>query len=135
MSQNFNDRFSQFMSGNATQQDDPEISGKIHPDIEYYTHNNGVRNVCFVLLNDNRIFLNYGYLVSCEFMQERNEITMGFTTHTVKLRGIRLLELFEDFQMHTPRIIRAKQERYNDVGDEKIPIVNKIEVYTFDMPT
>lgn len=135
MSQNFNDRFSQFMSGNATQQNDSGITDKTHPDIDYYTHNNGVRNVCFILLNDNRIFLNYGYLVSCEFMQEKNEITMGFTTHTVKLRGVYLLELFEDFQMHLPRVIRAKSERYNVIGNDKIPIVNKIDVYTFDMPT
>ncbi len=91
-----------------------------------YTYGSNVRNVCFVPKTGKMTFLNYSYLVSAEYNGEQNTITLGFTSHTVTLTGIHLEKMFLEFMQQLPRLIEAKDERYNSLEEIEKPIVNKI---------
>lgn len=87
------------------------------------------RNVCFVFKTGDRLFLNYGYLVSGEYLVAENKIILTFTSHLVTLEGIILDELFNDLMHHSPKQIIETDGRYNHLNkEEETSRINKIEV-------
>ncbi len=95
---------------------------------ENYWSGGNVRNVCFVMLDGNMIFLNYAYLVSGEFMPPENRIILSFTTHVVVMDGVFLEGLFKELMNHVPRFIVCVEPRYNVAYEKDQPIVNSINV-------
>lgn len=87
-----------------------------------------VRNVYFLPLVGDGVFLNYAYLVSCTHNPEFTVLTLGFTTHMVVLKGLLLQALFLDLMGHVPKVIVATDERYNATADEKKSVVNEITI-------
>jgi len=130
MSQNFKDRYNQFLDGDPGNQDNlkEEAEKKEHPYIDYYDQYQPTRNICFIQRNGQRIFLNYNYLVSCEYIPEQNRIIASFTTHTVTLTGLFLESLFQDLMRYLPREINSVDERYNSIADANQPVVNEIKI-------
>ena len=130
MSQNFKDRYNQFLGGDPGNRDDSGEAAekKEHPYIDYYDQYQATRNICFIQRNGQRIFLNYNYLVSCEYIPEQNKIIAGFTTHTVTLTGLFLESLFRDMMQYLPREINSVDVRYNSIADTDQPVVNEIMV-------
>lgn len=129
MSQSFKDRFNQNFSGNqeTDQQRDPNLKTNA-PDIEFYNHYSGIRNVCFTHLDGSRIFLNYNYLVSGEYNPEQSQIILGFTTHQIILKGVNLEKLFDDLMFHSVKNIGTRDHRYNHLAGDNATVVNSIEV-------
>ena len=112
--------------GKPPDDDNPHLSQPDAKDESYSTGSN-TRNVCFVFLNGNRVFLNYGYLVSGEYFPDANIITLTWTSHLVTLAGIYLEALFYEFMQHLPRQVLCADARYNVVAEKK-PIVNDIRI-------
>lgn len=94
---------------------------------ESYSGIGGSRNVCFVFLDGNMMFLNYTYLVNGKYAPADNIVTLTFTSDTVVLEGIHLKELFFEFMNQVPRIVTCTDVRYNLLTDEK-PVVNSIHI-------
>ena len=130
MSQNFKDRYNQFLDGNPGDHGASEKAAekKEHPYIDYYEQYQATRNICFIQRDGQRIFLNYNYLVSCEYLPEQNKIIASFTTHTVTLTGLFLENLFQDLMRYLPRQVNSVDERYNTIADAQQPVVNEIKV-------
>ncbi|THF52827.1 hypothetical protein E6C50_01040 [Flavobacterium supellecticarium] len=90
---------------------------------------NGVRNVCFVMLDGKHIFLNYSYLVAGEYFLEENKITLHFTTHIITLTGKNLENLYQDLMMHMAKIIIVTNDRYSGIATQgDSPIVTGIGI-------
>jgi len=130
MSQNFKDRYNEFLDGDPGNQDHSQdvAPKKEHPYIDYYQNYHPTRNICFIQRNGQQIFLNYSYLVSCEYIPDQNTIIASFTTHTVTLTGLFLEELFRDLMQYIPRVINSVDERYNSIAAVDQPVVNEIKV-------
>lgn len=100
-------------------------------EIENYSTTGHVRNLCFVQVDGKRLFLNYAYLVSGEYLPEANTIKLVYTTHEITLKGRNLEGLFESLMAHMSRQIVAVEKRYEGMkegGDTvilEINIVNK----------
>ena len=94
MSRDFKLKFDQTKRDYSSQEDS---SSHEEQDLQndFYPHASNSRNICFVLLDGKSLFLNYAYLISCEYTTEENKIVLIFTTHTIELKGIRLETLFE----------------------------------------
>lgn len=95
---------------------------------ERYSSEGYVRNVCFVLLDGNRMFLNYAYLVSGQYIAEEGRIVLSWTTHIVTLTGICLEPLYDEFMQHIPRQVICVDERYNATQPQNKPVVNEMEI-------
>lgn len=119
-------RLNAYRSGDPTKTTD---ANKQDGEIFYFEPTeNGVRNVCFVLLDGKHIFLNYNYLVAGEFFPEDNKIVLHFTTHGVTLKGHNLEKLYQDLIQHSPKFITAINDRYSGISSNNIPLVTLIEV-------
>jgi len=97
---------------------------------ENYSTISHARNICFVLDDGSRIFLNYGYLVSGEYLPEDKKIILSFTSHIITLSGIYLEKLFYDLMQGLPRQLVCQDARYNPVDDTQKPFVNQIQIVT-----
>ncbi len=75
-----------------------------------------------------KMFLNYAYLVSCEYVPAKKSIVLAFTTHQVTLNGIRLDTLFDELMEQLPKVIACKDERYNSLQSEAQAVVNEIQI-------
>lgn len=111
MSQGFNlkfDRMRENLPAN-TDSDQQDHTNPARYDTPGYT-----RNVCFVWPDGKRMFFNYAYLVSAEFIpkEDMNEIKLEFSSHTVTLMGYGLEELFVEFLDHLPRSVSIVDGRY-----------------------
>lgn len=95
---------------------------------EQYASQSHTRNLCMSWPDGRRIFLNYSYLVAAEYLPPENSIALSFTTHTVKIKGLRLEALFVELMDHLPRIITCTEERYKVLADENAPSVQEIIV-------
>jgi hypothetical protein len=95
-------------------------------EIENYSTTGQVRNLCFVQADGKRLFLNYAYLVSGEYLPEANTINLIYTTHEITLKGRNLEGLFESLMAHVPRQIMAVEKRYDGMKEEKVMMVNEI---------
>jgi hypothetical protein len=87
-----------------------------------------VRNICFVQLNGNRIFLSYAFIVSVEYIEVEDKIVIVFTSHIISLSGVSLKSLFYDLMNHLPQFVICKDERYNQLGSKENYSVNEIEI-------
>lgn len=83
---------------------------------ERFKHASNARNVCFVQQNGRRLFLNYAYLISGEYVPESNIITLTFTTHIVILKGNLLEQVYESLLFHLPKLIQAEFKRYESIS-------------------
>lgn len=92
-----------------------------------YAGESHVRNVCFVQTSGKILFLNYGYLVSGEYVPDESTITLQFTSHTITLKGTKLETLYQEFFSHIPRYVTATEERYNEVENGSYQI-NEIQI-------
>lgn len=88
------------------------------------------RNLCLVWPDGKRLFLNYAYLLAGEFKvgEEKNEIKLSFSSHTIILRGYGLESLFMALLDHLPRMIIAIEERY--VTEEDLRLITVLEIRT-----
>jgi hypothetical protein len=128
MSQSFKFRYEEMRENNPGESNS---NGSQDSESEMlYPSGGNVRNVCFVLLDGSRVFLNYAYLVSGEYNPEENTITLAFTTHSVTLKGIRLETLFEQFMHQLNKVVACVDERYNSIQGETLPVVNHIAIAT-----
>jgi hypothetical protein len=113
-------------NSDSTKQDENEL---------FYQSSGHARNVCFVWSNEKRLFLNYAYLVSGEFNpnDDKNLITLTFSSHTVSLNGYNLETLFNALMEHLPRIIFEIDSRYALQGNSKEAMVVKINIEKKEM--
>ena len=95
---------------------------------EYYETDGYVRNICFVLTDNRRTFLNYAYLVAGDYMPGANTILLSFTTHQVTLIGYNLYPLYDDLMSGKPRVIVCTDERYKSTIGDQTPMVINITV-------
>lgn len=97
---------------------------------EFYQTAGHARNICFIWSNERRLFLNYSYLIACEFNpnDEKNQIKLIFSSHTVSLIGYNLLPLYTALLDHLPRFIREIDSRYVLEGESEEVIVVEIIV-------
>lgn len=107
-------------------ENDPASPGNSDLAENTFRKESNVRNVCFITPDKKHLFLNYGYLVSCELDSDNSKMTLTFTSHVVALQGTNLDVLFFEFMEHLPRIIECELDRYNVVVDEKQSVVNNI---------
>lgn len=124
MSHGFKLRFDEMREGDPTNSD----STKQDENELFYQSSGYARNICFVWSNEKRLFLNYAYLVSGEFNpnEEKNIITLIFSSHTVSLYGYNLETLFTALMDHLPRLIIEVDSRYALQGSSKEAIVVEI---------
>ena len=87
-----------------------------------YPSASNTRNLCLCWPDGRRMFLNYAYLVSGEYQPESNMITLIFTTHTLRLAGEKLDQLFEELIQHLPRILMQIDQRYSTIETDEITI-------------
>jgi len=127
MSQDFRNRYQQMRDSDPTAPADKPGNTDHEPESGQYGSQSNVRNLCLVWPEGRRLFLNYSYLVSAEYLPDENMITVTFTTHTVLLKGIRLKELFDDLMSHLSRLIICAEARYNPLAGDG-PVVNDITV-------
>lgn len=125
MSQGFRWKYDEMQESDPTKEPAGGVSGIAEENYSVISH---ARNICFVLADGNRMFLNYGYLVSGEYLPEDNKIILSFTSHTVTLAGIYLEKLFYDLMQGLPRQLVCTDARYNPADEQKKPIVNDIQV-------
>jgi hypothetical protein len=129
MSREFNLRYNEIQPDrNANDNTTPEHSECV----TYYETEGHARNVCFVLENGDRIFLNYAYLVSGEYEQETGKIKLSFTTHNIVIEGNNLILLFENFAKHMPIILGCSTSRYKALTTDNSIQVLRINAYTKD---
>lgn len=95
---------------------------------ENYHSGSNVRNVCFVQADGKMLFLNYGYLVACEYLPDEGLIILKFTSHTITLKGTRLESLYQEFFNHIPKLVICAEDRYNSLDENPVTLVTKINV-------
>ena len=105
----------------------PEKPG-VTESVENYEQSAHVRKIRFVQVDGTSVSTDYGFLIWNRYFPDRNQIVLIFTGGTVTLTGVNLSKLHEDFDQHLPRKIICMDQRYNELNDEKLPVVNKIEV-------
>lgn len=101
MSHEFKFKFDEMRDNNPAKQEDSYPSGS------------NVRNVCFIQSDGRMLFLNYGYLVSGEYLPDESQIVLNFTSHTITLHGIKLESLYQELGNHIPRVLVCRDERYS----------------------
>lgn len=119
MSHDFKNRLNDYLSSDPTKKDDETLKSDAYSE-------SGVRNVRFVLLDGQHIFLNYNYLVAGEFFSEDKKIVLHFTTHIITLQGYNLERLYLDLMMHLPKTIIAINDRYSSLTTS--PTVTEIHI-------
>ena len=124
MSHGFKLRFDEMRDSDPTNSE----STKQDANELFYQSLGHARNVCFVWSNEKRLFLNYAYLVSGEFNpnEEKNLITLTFSSHTVSLHGYNLETLFTALMEHLPRFVLEIETRYALSAESKEAIVIEI---------
>lgn len=126
MSQRFSLKMDEMRQGNPAASDDIQETGPGDRDIYYPTHGN-VREICFILLSGRMVSLNYSYLIAKDANEERTEIILEFSSHTVTVTGINLESVFFKIMSQHVRLLQCVDSRYNAIEPERA-IVNDIEV-------
>ncbi|MGN8037822.1 hypothetical protein ACTJJ0_22210 [Chitinophaga sp. 22321] len=130
MSQSFRLKFDQMRDGDPTNREtsDPVSGEGSDSRDESYSGYSNVRNVCFAWPDGRKLFLNYAYLVSCDYQPEENTLSLTWTTHTVMIKGFSLHNLFDELMQHLPRQIVCTDPRYNATVEKDKSIVNEIHI-------
>ncbi|MFD2520383.1 hypothetical protein [Emticicia soli] len=117
MSQGYKLRFDQMRENDPTQTEQNETT----ENQDYYQQSGSTRNLCLVWPDGKRAFYNYSYLVSVAFDpgEDKNVITLCFSSDVIKIQGFLLEPLFMALFEHLPRIITATDERYA-TGEESL---------------
>lgn len=97
-------------------------------DDEKYPGASNVRNVCFVQPDGSMLFLNYGYLISGEYIPEESQIGLYFTSHSITLRGTKLQELFKLFLEQKPKTVYSELDRFKELSETETYFISSIEV-------
>jgi hypothetical protein len=126
MSNLFQFKYDAMKENDPTQENGGESSSDTS--VESYSGIGNIRNISFELLNGDMVFLNYAYLVSGKYVMKDGSIELGFTTHTVTLKGYRLKPLYSELMMQIPQSLICVDPRYNKVQGDENPIINQIEV-------
>ena len=113
---------------NELTENDPTAHSSSIPHDEFYAGASHVRNINFVFLDGNMVFLNYGYLVNGRYLVQESKIVLSFTSDIITLAGIRLKPLYYDLMLHLPRQIVAQDARYNSTAEQDTPVVNDITI-------
>jgi hypothetical protein len=121
MSQNFKLKFSDVPS-NKTSNTAPQGDNVQNSDTP-----TSVRNLCFEWPNGNMKFLNYTYLVTCEFYPDQSQILIVFTSDTISIVGSGLATLFEELLNHIPKRIICINPRYAQTDDSEV-VITSIEI-------
>jgi hypothetical protein len=126
MSHGFKLRFDEMREGDPTNFD--KIKTNDVP--EFYQTAGHTRNVCFIWSNEKRLFLNYAYLIGCEFNpnDDKNQIKLIFSSHTVSLIGYNLLSLYTALLDHLPRFVSEVDARYALEAESEEAIIVEIIV-------
>lgn len=124
MSQDYSSRYQHMRDNDPTaiQGADQDIGSG-----DRYTVHSHVRNLCFVRADGSRLFLNYAYMVAVDEAAP-DALMLTFTTHTVVLRGFRLVGLFDDLMTQVARIITCTAGRYNALADNGQPVVTELVI-------
>ena len=126
MSQNFKLKYDKMRESNPTHPEQPqETPSKAFE--EFYTEESNARNICFVWMDGRRIFMNYSYLVSGQYLPEENMIILTFTTQVFILKGIHLETLFYDIMRYASKQIVCMDTRYNLIDENDRSVVNQIQ--------
>lgn len=134
MNPNFRLRFDQMRESTPTERPEASVPDDQASDTTRYEIVGHVRNLCLGWPDGRRMFLNYAYLVACEYMpgDDKNSIRLSFSSHTVALNGYGLETLFMALLDHLPRLIMAEDERYVQSHEIDAPIVMHITVTATD---
>jgi hypothetical protein len=117
MSQEFKFKFDRMQENNPASDKEKEDQKS-----ETYATATSSRNLCFVWPDGRKLFLNYAYLISGEYIPTEKNITLIFTTHKIVLKGARLDVLYDDLLMHVPRVIPAIDPRYAEIDEGRFYI-------------
>lgn len=120
MSQDFKRSLNKMLDNNPT-------SARKENGIEYYKERGFTRTLKFVQPDGMQVGLSYHNLVSTEYDEGNETISLAFTTHTVILKGKNLSSLHDEFLKHGPKIIETGDERYNLLA-QGMPVVNIITI-------
>lgn len=115
MSQKYKDKYEELRNNDlGTKQSNDDTTPK---EEETYATPGNVRNIGFVWKDGRKMFLNYAYLVFCNFeiVNEISVLVLGFTSHTVTLKGFGLHKLYEKFIFHLPALVFEEEQRYAGV--------------------
>lgn len=126
MNQRFRLKFDEMREGDPSK--DTASDQDLPTRDESYNGASNTRNLCFAFPDGRKLFLNYAYLVSCDYLPEDNSLTLVWTTHTVILKGFFLHILFDELMQHLPRQIACTDPRYNVTAEKEKPIVNEIHI-------
>jgi hypothetical protein len=86
------------------------------------------RNLCLAWSDGSRLFLNYSYLVTGQFLPDEGSIILTFTTHKIVIKGLRLETLFMELMDQLPRVISCSEERYAALADQDAVLIQGIAV-------
>ncbi|WP_375447214.1 hypothetical protein [uncultured Fibrella sp.] len=112
---------------------DPTSTNEVGQDTaKLYETPGHARNICFVWPDGKKAFYNYAYLIATEFEphDDRNMITLNFSSYQISLSGYHLESLFMALLDHLPRIVTALDARYALAEETQTPIVIEIKVTT-----
>lgn len=108
MSQVFKSKFDQLRENDPT-----GTNPETETSTDHYPQHGNVRNLCFVQLDGRRLFLNYAYLVSGEYIPQESSIILEYTTHKITLKGHNLERLYYQIIDHLPKQIVCEDDRYS----------------------
>ncbi|HRE62290.1 MAG TPA: hypothetical protein PKU77_00790 [Ferruginibacter sp.] len=95
---------------------------------ENYQSGSNVRNVCFVQIDGKMLFLNYGYLVSCEYLPDDSIVVLNFTSHIITLKGSKLESLYQEFFNHIPKVVNCTEDRYTELIEDNSSLIIEMKV-------
>lgn len=130
MSQEFRLRFDQMRENNPHTQ---PVGGDIPAAIsDTYFEPGHSRNICFCWSNGQKLFLNYSYLVSGEYMPEQGAIILQFTSHHVVVTGSGLESLYVLFMHQMAKLVVVSDLRYESLEEANGAVVHSIIVTKMD---
>lgn len=103
------------------------ISRWRNPNVSPITKQKDMQGMCVSSLRMGiGYFLNYAYLISGEYEHESGKITLTFTSQTVVIEGVNLLDLFDSFCAHLPQRIKPSRIHYRALSEGlKISAIQK----------
>jgi len=123
MSQEFKTKFEK-MRENLLTATEEKAEGNASED--KYPASSYARNIIFRWPDGRMKFLNYSYLVSCEYLPKDSTITIAFTSDIVDLKGEQLEDLFLELAVNRPKLIQCTDKRYNDISEVGQSLINEI---------
>lgn len=117
---------------NSSQRAEDKTNEKNEKDIQLYDTPGNSRNVCFIEANGKQTFLNYAYLISGEYLPEKNSIELNFASHSIKLKGHNLEWLFIDIHNQQAKKIYCIDKRYENTIDQSQIFVTELDIKKHD---